>query len=40
MLFRSMVQASGDWWLDTRPVSRQELVSELTDLLFGAYATS
>ncbi len=33
-----MVQAAGDWWLDTRVVSRRELVGELTDLLFGAYA--
>ncbi len=33
-----MVQAAGDWWLDTGAVPRAELVAELTDLLFGAYA--
>ena len=33
-----MVQAAGDWWLDTRECSREELVGELTALLFGAYA--
>ena len=35
-----MVQAAGEWWLDLRPCSREELVQELTDLLFGAYDTS
>lgn len=35
-----MVQAAGDWWLDDGPCSRGELVQELTDLLFGAYASS
>jgi AcrR family transcriptional regulator len=33
-----MVRAAGDWWLDGRPVSRQRLVSELTELLFGGLA--
>jgi len=32
-----MVQAAGDWWLDTPTVARADLVAELTDLLFGAY---
>ena len=32
-----MVQAAGDWWLDTPTVTRADLVTELTDLLFGAY---
>ena len=32
-----MVQAAGDWWLDTPTVPRADLVAELTDLLFGAY---
>ena len=35
-----MVQSAGDWWLDTHAVPRSELVTELTDLLFGAYAAS
>ena len=35
-----MVQAAGDWWLDSGGCSRDELVHELTELLFGAYATS
>ncbi|MCY7364716.1 MAG: TetR/AcrR family transcriptional regulator [Frankiaceae bacterium] len=35
-----MVQSAGDWWLDTRGCSREELVSELTDLLLGAYGTA
>lgn len=35
-----MVQAAGDWWLDTGSCSREQLVQELSDLLFGAYATS
>ncbi len=33
-----MVQAAGDWWLETGSCSREELVAELTELLFGAYA--
>lgn len=32
-----MVQAAGDWWLDSPDVTRGELVTELADLLFGAY---
>jgi AcrR family transcriptional regulator len=32
-----MVQAAGDWWLDTGRCSREQLVEELTALLFGAY---
>lgn len=35
-----MVQSAGDWWLDTREADRTELVRELTDLLFGGYASS
>ena len=35
-----MVQSAGDWWLDTRDCTREELVAELTALLFGAYAQS
>lgn len=35
-----MVQAAGDWWLDTGLLTREELVASLTDLLFGAYASS
>ncbi len=33
-----MVQAAGDWWLETGSCTREELVQELTALLFGAYA--
>jgi hypothetical protein len=33
-----MVQAAGDWWLDTGRCSREQLVAELSALLFGAYA--
>lgn len=33
-----MVQAAGDWWLEIGSCSREELVQELTALLFGAYA--
>ena len=33
-----MVQAAGDWWLDTGDCTREQLVEELTALLFGAYA--
>jgi AcrR family transcriptional regulator len=32
-----MVQSTGDWWLDTGCCGRDELVRELTELLFGAY---
>jgi len=32
-----MVQSAGDWWLDTGSCSRDALVQELADLLFGAY---
>ena len=32
-----MVQAAGDWWLETAPCSRSELVDELTALLAGSY---
>lgn len=35
-----MVQSAGDWWLDTGACSRDELVQELTDLLFGAYGST
>ncbi|CAN5117607.1 TetR family transcriptional regulator [soil metagenome] len=35
-----MVQSAGDWWLDTRGCTREELVTELTDLLLGAYGTA
>lgn len=35
-----MVQAAGDWWLEERPCSRQELVDELVALLLGAYAVA
>ncbi len=35
-----MVQSTGDWWLETRECSRAELVTELTELIFGAYARS
>ena len=35
-----MVQAAGDWWLETPAVPREELVGELTDLLFGAYGAA
>ena len=34
-----MVQAAGDWWLDHREVPRNQVVEELTALLFGAFAT-
>jgi AcrR family transcriptional regulator len=33
-----MVQAAGDWWLDTRRCSRDELVEELSALLLGGYS--
>ena len=35
-----MVQAAGDWWLESGGASRAELVQELTELLFGAYGTA
>lgn len=35
-----MVQASGDWWLESRTCSRTELTDQLTDLLWGAYGTA
>lgn len=35
-----MVQSAGDWWLDTGSCTRAQLVQELTELLFGAYASS
>jgi len=35
-----MVESAGDWWLESGAVPRGELVTELTDLLFGAYATT
>ncbi|MGN6474763.1 MAG: TetR family transcriptional regulator [Mycobacteriales bacterium] len=33
-----MVQAAGDWWLDHPEVPREQMVEELTALLFGAFA--
>jgi len=33
-----MVQAAGDWWLDHPEVSREQMVEELTALVFGAFA--
>src|SRR4051812_39525597 len=35
-----MVQAAGDWWLEHRPVPRRELAGQLTDLLWGGYASA
>lgn len=32
-----MVQACGDWWIDTGAPARSRLVRELTDLVWGAY---
>jgi AcrR family transcriptional regulator len=32
-----MVQATGDWWLESRPCDRATLVEELTALVGGAY---
>ncbi len=32
-----MVQAAGDWWLDTRPCPRPMLVAELVALIAGGY---
>jgi AcrR family transcriptional regulator len=33
-----MVQAAGDWWLDHPEMSREQMVEELTALVFGAFA--
>jgi AcrR family transcriptional regulator len=33
-----MVHATGDWWLDGKPLTRPRLVRELSDLLFGGLA--
>src|SRR4051812_30091650 len=33
-----MVQAAGDWWLDHHEVPRDQVVEELTALVFGAFA--
>ncbi|QKW10491.1 TetR/AcrR family transcriptional regulator [Streptomyces sp. NA04227] len=33
-----MMHAAGDWWLSERPCSRKELVSSLTELLWGRLA--
>ncbi|MGH3341652.1 MAG: TetR family transcriptional regulator [Carbonactinosporaceae bacterium] len=33
-----MVQGAGDWWLDERRVSREQLVRQLSDLLWGDFA--
>ena len=35
-----LVQTAADWWLDTRPCSRQELVGQLADLVLGGYAAA
>jgi len=35
-----LVQAAGDWWIDARPCPREDLVRDLTDLVWGAYATA
>jgi AcrR family transcriptional regulator len=35
-----MVRATGDWWLDGKPITRQRLVAELTELVFGGLATA
>jgi AcrR family transcriptional regulator len=35
-----MVQAAGDWWLDHPEVPREQMVEELTALLFGAFGTA
>lgn len=32
-----MVQAAGDWWLESRALSRAALSDQLTELLWGAY---
>ena len=33
-----MVQQVGDWWIETGSPQRVQVVTELTDLLWGAYA--
>ncbi len=33
-----LVQNAGDWWLDERPCSRDELGTELTALVLGGYS--
>jgi AcrR family transcriptional regulator len=33
-----MVQQAGNWWLEERPMSREELVQQLADLLWGKFA--
>ncbi|WP_411102406.1 TetR family transcriptional regulator [Streptomyces sp. cmx-4-9] len=35
-----MMHAAGDWWLGERPCTRAELVTGLTDLLWGRLATA
>jgi AcrR family transcriptional regulator len=35
-----MMHAAGDWWLGERPVSRDQLVSHLADLLWGRLAAA
>jgi AcrR family transcriptional regulator len=35
-----MVQAAGDWWLESRTLSRSALSEHLTALLWGAYGTA
>jgi len=33
-----MVRSVGIWWLDTREVSREQLVERLTTLLWGGFS--
>jgi AcrR family transcriptional regulator len=33
-----LVQQAGDWWLDVQPCPREQLVGDLVDLVWGAYA--
>jgi len=33
-----MVQGAGDWWLEHPDISREDLVGQLADLIFGAFA--
>ncbi len=35
-----MVQAAGDWWLESGALSRDDLAARLTDLLWGAYGAA
>ncbi|MFJ5548807.1 TetR family transcriptional regulator [Streptomyces sp. NPDC093225] len=35
-----MLHAAGDWWLGERPCTRAELVTDLTDLLWGHLSTA